>query len=144
VDEVITFTSTGGDTYTWQPANYSGNTFTASPATSQVYTVTATDVNSCKNSVSVNLVIDPCTGVNNSMLEMVSVFPNPSNGIITATFEFEGKKAILITNGVGSVVAKALTEEQVFRFDLSYLAKGIYFLNLSARGTNANYKIIIE
>jgi hypothetical protein len=96
--------------------------------------------------MSVTIIVDPCTGVReqNNLLGNVSLYPNPSTGLITANFGFEGSKEIMVLNSIGALVMKANTEELTTSFDLSGYAKGVYFVHVKTNGASANYKIVIQ
>lgn len=144
--EIVTFVTTGANTYTWLPANLVSNSFTASPTASEIYTVVGMDANSCKNSASVSVIVDACTGIaaRGFADNAVRVFPNPSSGWVTAAFGFEGTKTVLITNSVGQIILQAVTEQASESFDLSGMAKGIYFIRVSTLQASGNYKLVIE
>jgi hypothetical protein len=61
--ETTTLTATGADTYVWSPATglsaTTGDVVDASPSTTTVYTVTGTDSNTCENSATSTVTVNP-------------------------------------------------------------------------------------
>ncbi|HRD40163.1 MAG TPA: hypothetical protein PLC65_16170, partial [Bacteroidia bacterium] len=60
----ITFTGSGGTTYTWTGPAYNSNQqnpviASSTAANAGTYTLTVTDANSCVNSTTVNVVVNP-------------------------------------------------------------------------------------
>lgn len=144
--EVASFTASGASTYTWIPNNTTSNTFTTSPTTVTFYSVSATDANNCMNMVTFLVNVSKCTGLSNSALSTdgINVFPNPSKGIITATFEFEGNKEITVLNAMGQLILQINTENNQESFDLSAYAKGVYSIRINTKNGFANYRVITE
>jgi len=147
VGQVATFTVSGASTYTWN-GSQTGNSFTASPAFSSIYsyTVVGTDNNGCANKATTALDVEDCTGIRTNSYSgvMVSVYPNPSNGVFTASFDFAGEKTILIMDVSGKVVQQAVTASATEVFDISHMAKGVYFVRVSSKEASGNYKMVIE
>ena len=144
--ESITFTAAGAASYTWFPFNANSATLTNAPSNSSIYSVNGVDVNGCFNSGTVVINVKNCTGIsqNTSSSSLITLYPNPSTGLITAKFQFEGQKNILITNSVGALVEELTTENQTEIFNLSDKAKGIYFVKVTSKIASANYRIIIQ
>lgn len=80
----------------------------------------------------------------------LSVFPNPSNGILNISFEgFEGKKTDLqILNVIGNVVYRETVADPTIRYvktiDLNRLAKGVYYVKLEANDYSQVRKVILR
>jgi len=146
-NESLVLTASGATTYSWMPGTVNTNTIMFGPsATSTTYVVEGEGTNTCKNSMTVTVIVDACTGLReqNVLNGNVSLYPNPSTGLITASFGFEGSKDILVLNSVGALIMKASTEEASTTFDLSGHAKGVYFVRVTTNGASANYKIVIQ
>lgn len=146
VDEPVTLTASGAVTYTLMPVNQSGDTLTVNPSENTTYTVIGTDVNGCTNKASLEVSVDPCLGIEESRSAdlFLSIYPNPSNGFITLDFGNSGNKNILVTNAVGAIVYQASTSEQTQVLDLSFAAKGIYFVKITSGALTGNYRIVIQ
>jgi len=80
----------------------------------------------------------------------LNVFPNPSNGIITVSFEgFEGKKTELrIMNLIGNVVYQEVVPEPADKYiktiDLNKLAKGLYYVKLETASYSEVRKVVLR
>ena len=145
--ETDVITLTGASSYTLFPGNTVGSgSFTVSPNNTTTYSVTGVDANGCVNTNSTSITVSKCTGIaqNSAVSDFISVFPNPSTGLITTQFGFEGVKEIVIVNSVGALITSSTTESNTESFDLSNFAKGIYFVRISTKGTTNNYKIVIQ
>lgn len=80
----------------------------------------------------------------------VSVFPNPSNGVITISLEgFEGKKTDMrIMNVIGNIVYREVLQDPAVRYtktiDLNKLAKGLYYVKLETATYSEVRKVILR
>jgi Leucine-rich repeat (LRR) protein len=80
----------------------------------------------------------------------LDVFPNPSRDVFNISFSSEDYQ--LITVRVVSVIGKELFKETLVEFngtyskelDLSYMPKGVYFLELSSEKGSMNSKIVLQ
>ncbi|MES2679435.1 MAG: T9SS type A sorting domain-containing protein [Bacteroidota bacterium] len=146
VGESLIFSALGASTYTWLPTNTATVSISVSPAATTAYTVTGTDANSCRNTSTFNVVVVPCTGIadNGGIQNLVTVYPNPSNGLIQAEFGFDGQKTILISNSLGAVIHESSTSGYHAEMDLSSQAKGVYFIKVITKTTTANYRVVIQ
>jgi hypothetical protein len=146
-NESIVLTGSGASSYSWMPGTNTTTTLMVNAsATSSSYTLEGVDVNNCKNAMTVTVTVDPCTGLSekNGLAGKVSLYPNPSTGLITADFGFEGSKEITVLNSIGAVVMKANTEELMISFNLSDHAKGVYFVYVKTNDSSTNFKIVIQ
>lgn len=80
---------------------------------------------------------DLSTGITNTALNAnLSVFPNPTNGMVNVAFEVEnaGEGFIRVSNALGQVVSATalgtVTGKQISSLDMSNMPKGLYFVNL--------------
>lgn len=78
----------------------------------------------------------------------VSIFPNPSHGIIDVIYNDIPVSNIAVVNVLGQVVksvkiepAKSKTRESI---DLSGYANGIYIINVATNETSSSYKVILD
>jgi hypothetical protein len=144
--ESITLTASGAATYTWFPFNATGSSFTTNPVNTTTYIVSGNDANGCNSSTNIVVFVDKCVGIeqNTFAADAVNVYPNPSNGIITADMSFEGKKTIVVTNAVGAKIYEFSSENEKEMINLQEFAKGIYFVKINAGDRSGNYRIIIQ
>lgn len=147
VGQNATLTANGALTYSWSSSQTTPQiVISSSLALSTTYTVTGTDAHGCLNTGTVMQVTDLCTGLTNTAgnSSSVSLFPNPSNGLFTALFDFNGSKQIMILDETGRMIMTLVTENQSQVIDLSTYAKGIYFVKLSSGLITKNLKIVVQ
>lgn len=139
-----TIAISGANSYTALPGNLTGANISVSPSVSTTYTITGSDANTCANTVTVFVQVDPCSGIaENSLLNTAQVYPNPVKDQLNIEFSdaFSGKLEVI--NAIGQVVAaKAVNNDKKIRLDLSQLAKGIYSVKLSSGDTQKTYKVV--
>ncbi len=118
-------------------------------ATSQSYTPTA------NGSYAVKVTANGCTatsacvnianlGVDQLNLTDISIYPNPSNGQVTVSFQAAVNiQSFTITDVMGRTIReeKPQTTEAI-TFDISTEAQGVYFLNISIENVKQSYKLI--
>lgn len=145
VGSSATLTASGANTYSWTGVG-SGASIVVSPTTTVTYTVEGTDVNGCTDTISIQQVVSTCTGIQNIPANSngVSVYPNPSNGLITLIVT-DATKAMSfeIYDAVGKqVVLKEVTTNET-QINLSELANGVYSFRLvSTNGFVSQGKLI--
>jgi hypothetical protein len=133
------------------PYSYSwSNGQTTNPATGltagQTYTVTATDHNGCTGNATLRLT----TGINDlNGLSSFSIYPNPSNGIFSASAKLENTSDITISiaditgSKVYEITDKAV-KEMTKSIDLSNISAGIYIVNVKTDRGTATQRIAIK
>jgi len=112
-------------------------------------TYTYTDPNSCDNFATETILVDPCTGVNVSDVEpAITIYPNPTKGIITLDFNLNTDKTeVLVLNMLNKVVYSDLFETisaGKVNIDLSNLPGGIYFIKLKTDKKEVTQKVILK
>ncbi|HEU0137445.1 MAG TPA: T9SS-dependent M36 family metallopeptidase [Flavobacterium sp.] len=91
-----------------------------------------------------------CTSlaVNNFNIEdMIRVYPNPSNGMVTVRInQFSGKVNLQVVDINGRIVYKALNSDFNIEqtLNLSHLQSGMYILKLDGEALNYTHKLIIN
>jgi len=85
------------------------------------------------------------TGIEDNLSEQVSIYPNPSNGIVNFDIP-KGLNAsqIFIHDISGRVVEQALISDQLERIDMSTKAKGIYIYQIHTDNEIIKGKLIIK
>ena len=84
------------------------------------------------------------SSLNSVSISNVEVFPNPSSGIVTVSFD-EHFKYIEVYNVLGSLIHSEKTNSlNEVELNLSHLSSGIYHLVLTSENLVLNQKIIIE
>lgn len=111
--------------------------FIQNSATREIYNVNYAPVKGPDTTI-------PSTGIDNSLLETVSIYPNPTSDVLFVKTELLSASAVnlQLVNMNGQVV-RTLTHatasgRQAYRLELTDLAKGIYFLNIFADGKLAH------
>lgn len=107
---------------------YNGKTF---------YRLRQTDVNG-ESTVSKIIVIS----VNIENSNRVSIYPNPSNGIVNISINSIENSRIIISNSIGLVVQIINPETDNFTIDLTEYPSGIYFIQLETSSIQESVKII--
>lgn len=113
-------------------------------------TYTVSDSNSCSNSVSQNIHVEDCTGIEENSLGSINIYPNPSNGVFTIMIENPGVNEIMIqlVDLQGKVVYSELdmnvSAPYVKMITLEDLSKGLYFLRLKTENSSQINKLIIQ
>jgi len=144
VGETVTLTVSGAITYTWGPAVHQLR-IVVSPTATTNYSVVGMDDSMCANTVNLRQEVSECTGLNalaTSTSEMVKIYPNPNDGLFTVEIKTAG--LLVITNALGEVVLKTITEAGDQNIDLQQHAKGIYFVQVRIQGQLKVIKIIKE
>ena len=137
---------TGGDgnyTYHWEPAETLGNPNIANPVATPTeqettYKVVVTDGDGNTASGEVTVTIHNWSVQEDGFL--TEVYPNPSNGafIIDARGDFGYK----LFNSIGQVIMSGKGNGRT-RIDAAGLNQGVYYLQLTADGTQA-IKVVVE
>jgi hypothetical protein len=141
----VNLTASGASSYVWNTAATT-TVISVTPSVTTSYTVTGTAPNTCSIATVYTQSVSTCTGVdaNTTFSNLISIYPNPSNGIITAEFVFNGEKEILITNSVGQLIKVIKTKNSSEVIDLDQYAKGIYYVKIMSNENSSNYRIIIQ
>ena len=110
---------------------YSGNGVTGAsfdPATagvgSHTITYSYTDGNGCANSATTTVFVEACVSIDESSLNSIRVFPNPTNSVINVVTSRTDLAAVILTNSVGEVVARISGTQ----LDATQFANGLYFV----------------
>ena len=153
-DNVSAFTLTGGNptggTYTGTGVN--SNMFDPTIAGDGTYYITYTySSGACVRSDSSTITVDLCIGIaSNSDNQNITIYPNPSTGIITIAVANAANSELLISvadiqgREVYSTIDKNIVAGYTKQINLEQLAKGIYYIKLT-NGENVKYnKLIIE
>jgi hypothetical protein len=115
-----------------------------------VYTIAwFKDMNAANNTSSFTMTFDPCTGIAENGKSGISVYPNPSTGIITVAMnELTGKIDVRVISLNGQILYEEVLNNTMDVFskqiDLSKLPKGIYMMNIRNESINLRHKIVIE
>jgi hypothetical protein len=85
--------------------------------------------------------VDVCTGINNATANVFTIFPNPSNGIISIK-NIDYNSTIELYNVLGEMLYKEKANSDNVSFDFSKLASGNYYLKvITAEGKSTVKKL---
>lgn len=112
-----------------------------------IITYTFTDVNSCTNTATDNIVVDACLGFeeSNEAAQML-IYPSPTTGMFTLILPGMENTigTITIYNSLGEIIFSARTTAVTNQIDLSDFEKGIYFISINDGTKFITKKIIRE
>lgn len=135
IGQTITLTSSASTGNQW---NMNGSPITG--ANANTYTVTAsgsytTTVGTSTSNTITATAVD-CSALNENEIGGLSVYPNPTSGLLTVSAaDFNGFNSIIVKDQVGrNVVNATKITSNVMTFDLTKLATGTYFVELSGNG----------
>jgi hypothetical protein len=147
----VTLNASGYNTYTWTPATglsqTTGSTVVANPAATTIYIVSGYDAsNNCKTSTSSTVTVSTCAGIASiSDNSGISVYPNPSTGLVTISMpSVNGATTLYITDMIGKEVFKSSVKDANVSLDLTNLQKGLYMLTISNGQSKHVQKLIIQ
>jgi hypothetical protein len=133
--------------YSWSsnPAGFSSTDQnpTATPVTNTTYTVTVTDSTlGCTSTASVTVYVT--TGINaDDMNQLLSIFPNPTTGVITitGTENINQDFKISVFDIYGKLI---LSDNNISVIDLSGYSNGLYHLQIQSENSTLNKKVMVS
>jgi hypothetical protein len=144
--ESTILTAGGTDTYSW---NTGANTesITVSPTVTSSYSVVGTSsATGCSDYSSINIVVDPCTGLvikpgsNNTLL----LFPNPNNGDFVIETASAERKTVEVSDLSGRVVFSKTYNEEKIHLQLRFLTNGVYMIKVKDANSQQLLKLIMQ
>lgn len=143
--ESTNLTANGTSTFLWNNASTTAS-IVVSPTINTVYSVNGVSNGCSSNMATVLVIVEFCTGINNqiaSAQELVSVFPNPSNGKITLKGITE--ISLNVVNELGQLVKTVtLSESNNFKVSIDNLSSGIYFVVGNNNDGKITKKVIVD
>ena len=142
-----------GSSYQWSTGQTTQSvTLNASdfPIGMQTITVEVTNGTGCMSSADKLVEIRDCTGIDEFSSANLEVFPNPSKGIFTISFNSENTKNVnlRIINGTGNVVFKQDNVEVQDKFEtkvnLQSQPQGLYFIELTVGDQIFSKKLLLK
>ncbi len=138
IDEVITVSVSGAQSYVWSPGSFVGASYTFTAGVSQTFSVNAQNSNGCLDVDSLHIVVSKCDGVAEKYQsrDVFSLYPNPSNGKLIVAYKGDKNMAVEmeLIDGNGKVAYK---QSVLFKRDrpeallnISHLLSGVYTLRL--------------
>lgn len=122
----VTLSGSGAVSYVWTNGVNDGVSFT--PTLTNTYTVTGSDANGCSSTATIQVVVSPCTGIEEvNFTNTIVLFPNPNNGEFT--IQSQKEDVVVISNELGQIIETIeLNQSNNFSSKVSSLSGGIYFL----------------
>ncbi len=100
----------------------------------QTYTITYSYTNpttQCSNSATDLLTVDDCASIEAvGTVEQLSVYPNPTNGVVTIS-NLNGNATFVAISVTGQVVAQGEISESSNKIDFSSIENGVYLLQIA-------------
>ena len=107
----------------------------------------------CQNHVALEgmkgtIIVQNPTGItDNSVLENIRIYPNPSNGILKLEYngtQFDKDCGLEIYNVKGEKIYQSVALNPISEIDLSYQSRGIYFVKIHKGQAVLTRKILLE
>ena len=140
VGSTASLTATGATSYTWNTAATT-SVIAVSPTVTTTYTVTGV-TGVCSNSLTITQNVSTCTNINEVLGNLVTIYPNPNNGVFT--IELNATTQVTITTILGDVLLNTTLNTGKQTLDIQNKANGIYFVKLIQNGKQQIIKLIKE
>lgn len=132
---------------TYSGTGVSGNQFNPSVLGigSTTITYSYTNSNGCSGSAQKTVTVDGCASIGENELKLVSVYPNPSTGMITIASGEINLNGIQVFNALGQVVYE-LNGIQTAKQDLNLnnMAKGVYTIRILTEAGTQHVPVVLE
>lgn len=140
-----TLSASGGLSYTWNPGGQTGTSIVVTPTANLIYTVSI-DNGTCTAAKNYSEAVGPCTstGKNETWALSLSIFPNPSSGMIYFKTDDAEKSAKIILQDVAGIAVRSETILFKNGMDVKELAGGIYFCSIDIGGQVQRIKFVKE
>jgi len=144
--ETVTLTVTGANSYVWNTGNASSSIL-VTPNVTTVYSVVATTSAGCIYSVSITANVDGCNSIEKmTRFELIQpmIFPNPFTDRINITVKAKSHRhqKLKIFDMFGKIVYTTQIEREETEIDLSFLNKGVWFLEIDDSPNTERVKLL--
>lgn len=146
-----TLTASASGTISWYASSSStlalgsGTSFVTSTLAAGTYTY-YTGNNTCTVSAGrtpVIFTVSACTGINEMMVEKnVNLYPNPVNDQVHVSIDNYELQSIKIYNTIGEIAFEKDMRDQNSKLDVSFLNRGIYFIEMQTNAGCTTKKLI--
>jgi hypothetical protein len=144
IGEIVSISATGASTYSWSTGGQNAS-ISVSPGATTVYVVTGTSSMNCSATAQITQTVSQCTVLNElSRTGSFNLYPNPATSQVTVIFENEEITTLRVINSLGAIVLEEKNYASGMPVDISELAKGIYFVQISATNNQMLKKLIVE
>lgn len=145
-DGSIDLTVNGGTapyTFDWTDSgSFTSTDEDLSDLSAGTYVVTVTDANGCTTITTV--VVSSQVGIEEEDINALTVYPNPSTGIVFINTNMSDIENIQIIDASGRILMTILEFNTVIEADLSQLEKGVYFIRVNGAQKMTTATVIIE
>ena len=126
----IILEGSAGFTYYWWSNGHVGDRLVDYPTLDTWYLLSAKDSNNCVVKEDIWVYVDTCiSGINNALFNQLSIYPNPTNGLINIESDLEIEQITLYSVD-GQLIETTLKRSILLRI------KGIYFIKIrTEKGT---------
>lgn len=102
--------------------------------------------NVCSDTTEMNVVIENCAGIEESVLAQIQLFPNPTNGMLQAVVPFtDGAVEIAVTDFAGKTVLSAIKANQnAVQLNLSGLENGVYLVSFRLNNAVETRRVVLN
>lgn len=140
----LTQGSPAGGTYSG--AGVSGGMFnpTTAGTGTKVLTYSYTDGNGCSNSATSNIVVDGCLSIDEENGNSMSIYPNPSNGMITLNSEGYILNSVSVYNQIGQLVYNRTSDQIEKDINLMNFESGVYTIRVNHESGIENIRVILS
>ena len=145
-DDIEITANAGFAVYNWNNG-MTTQTITDYPVSDQLYSLTAVDAFGCSSSNEIWVYVDSC--LNSTEFELfnsISIYPNPSNGLLNILFLSNKKVNIEVFNSIGDKVffEEKINTSNITTINLLDLPSGVYLMQITSEESVINRKVIIE
>lgn len=131
-----TYSGTGVNAGNFDPATAGNGT--------QTITYSYTDgTTTCTNTATNTITVDACLGLENNDELIVSIYPNPTSGLLTIS-DLTSSAQIVVFTVNGTQILSTTTPVGQSTIDLSAVAKGTYFIRISTENNTKTVQLILN
>jgi hypothetical protein len=100
----------------------------------------------CSDTTVMDVVIENCAGIEESVLAQIQLFPNPTNGLLQAVVPFtDGAVEIAVTDFAGKTVLSAINANQnTVQLNLSGLENGVYLVSFRLNNAVETRRVVLN
>ena len=98
---------------------------------SSTITYTVTGSNGCSSSATSNVQVDACLGLDESVASALSVYPNPTSGLLTVDAGKVAVAEIVAYDALGKLLFMVKPNATTTQINLSGYASGVYNLKIT-------------
>jgi len=147
-DSVVIELTTGLEHYYWNtgnPLHQDEDRIVVSPTEDFLYVVEVLDSNGCEARLEIEVFVDTCAnGINSEMFSEISIYPNPTKGMLNITLSENEMFTISLLTIEGKVVVTENNISNSFIISSENLPKGQYILRIGNKKGTFNQKVIFE